>query len=243
MIICKRTMSESLQFPKLKVEIQRFGEDFVLLRSGDADGLARLGTALHEQGFDFVEEVIVTRAEILLKLNGRFSPEKIAALVQINPGTTNASERFVLPVCFAFGTDWDEVLKHTGQSRAAYIEAICRLEYRLEMLGFLPGFAYLEGLSAHLQVPRKAQPATRVPAGAIAVGGKYLGLYALESPGGWQVIGQTPLRILRIPALPPVAFRPGDRFRLLAIDAPQFHCLADQGLSFTEYNATGHATT
>ena len=104
------------------------------------------------------------------------------------------------------------------------------------MFGFLPGFIYLDGLDASLHVPRKTIPSKYVKANSIAIGGKYIGLYSIDSPGGWQVIGQTPISILEIPQLPPVEMNLGDRIKLKAIDATEFENILQKKITLKEYN-------
>ena len=85
--------------------------------------------------------------------------------------------------------------------------------YRVFMNGFVPGFPYLGLLPAGLEVPRKASPSLRVPAGSVAIAGRQTGIYPFETPGGWQVIGRTPLRLFDKSADPCCALRPGMRVR------------------------------
>jgi KipI family sensor histidine kinase inhibitor len=87
------------------------------------------------------------------------------------------------------------------------------------MLGFAPGFPYLLGLDPALQVPRRATPRTRVPMGSVAIGGAQTGIYPSELPGGWQLIGRTPLVLFDADRDPPSLLMPGDRVRFVAIDA------------------------
>jgi KipI family sensor histidine kinase inhibitor len=96
------------------------------------------------------------------------------------------------------------------------------------MLGFAPGFPYLLGLDPALQVPRRANPRTRVPAGSVAIGGAQTGIYPRELPGGWHLIGRTP-RVLFDPARePPCLLAPGNHVRFRAIDADEFARLAER---------------
>jgi KipI family sensor histidine kinase inhibitor len=103
---------------------------------------------------------------------------------------------FHIPVCYEgeFAPDMAEVAAHTGFTPAEIIERHTRPRYRIFMLGFLPGFPYLGGLDPALQTPRRKTPRTAVPRGAVGIGGNQTGIYPLASPGGWQLIGQTPVR-------------------------------------------------
>ena len=90
------------------------------------------------------------------------------------------------------------------------------------MIGFAPGFPYLSGLDPALALPRLATPRTRVPAGSVAIGGAQTGIYPRESPGGWRLLGRTPLRLFDPQRDPPSLLAPGDRVRFVAIDADRF---------------------
>ena len=96
------------------------------------------------------------------------------------------------------------------------------------MLGFAPGFPYLLGLDPALHVPRRAQPRLRVPAGSVAIGGAQTGIYPRELPGGWQLIGRTPLRLFDAQTDPPALLMPADRVRFRAVDADEFDALLAQ---------------
>ena len=101
-------------------------------------------------------------------------------------------------------------------------------EYRVAMLGFAPGFPHLLGLDPALHMPRRAQPRLRVPAGSVAIGGAQTGIYPRELPGGWQLIGRTPLRLFDAQLDPPSLLAPGDRVRFRTIDADEFDTLLAQ---------------
>ena len=88
------------------------------------------------------------------------------------------------------------------------------------MLGFLPGFPYLGGLNERLHTPRLSTPRTKIPAGSVGIGGKQTGIYPMESPGGWQLIGRTPLTLFA-PGKP-LPYAAGDRIRFVPIDEDEF---------------------
>jgi KipI family sensor histidine kinase inhibitor len=90
------------------------------------------------------------------------------------------------------------------------------------MIGFAPGFPYLSGLDPALALPRLATPRTAVPAGSVAIGGAQTGIYPRESPGGWRLLGRTPVRLFDPMREPPALLAPGDRVRFRAIDADAF---------------------
>jgi KipI family sensor histidine kinase inhibitor len=136
-----------------------------------------------------------------------------------------------IPVCYGgdCGPDIDAVTEHARLSCREVIARHAAVEYTVAMLGFAPGFPYLLGLDASLHVPRRAAPRTRVPAGSVAIGGAQTGIYPRELPGGWHLIGRTPLKLFDPQREPPCLLAPGDRVRFRAIGADEFARLADRG--------------
>lgn len=127
-----------------------------------------------------------------------------------------------IPVLYggAYGPDLAEVAAHADLTQEEVIRIHCSAEYRIYMLGFLPGFPYLGGLDERLHTPRRATPRPLIPAGSVGIGGKQTGVYPMASPGGWQLIGRTPLRLFT-PGRP-LPYRPGDRIRFVPIDEATF---------------------
>lgn len=133
-----------------------------------------------------------------------------------------------IPVCYGgeYGEDLPFVARHAGMSEQEVIALHCSKPYRIYMLGFLPGFPYLGGLDERLFSPRLDTPRTRIPAGSVGIGGQQTGIYPMESPGGWQLIGRTPLRLFA-PGRP-LPYAGGDRIRFVPIDPPEYARIARQ---------------
>jgi len=123
-----------------------------------------------------------------------------------------------VPVAYGgeHGPDLDEVATFAKLSPAAVIERHCATEYRVFMLGFLPGFAYMGSVDDSIAAPRKATPRTRIPAGSVGIAGRQTGIYPRQSPGGWQLIGRTGLQVFDPFRSPASLFAPGDRVRFVA---------------------------
>ena len=98
--------------------------------------------------------------------------------------------------------------------------------YRVFMLGFMPGFAYLGTVDACIATPRQATPRLQVPAGSVGIAGQQTGIYPAQTPGGWNIIGRTPLRTWRPGAERPALFRAGDTVRFRRIDRATFERIA-----------------
>lgn len=134
------------------------------------------------------------------------------------------ARRIEIPVVYggAFGEDLDAAAAELGLTPDALIARHSAATYTVAMIGFAPGFPYLSGLDPALALPRLATPRTRVPAGSVAIGGAQTGLYPRESPGGWRLLGRTPLRLFDPTRAMPSLLAPGDRVRFRPIPADDF---------------------
>ncbi len=147
---------------------------------------------------DWVKRVATTKTEV--------TPEELPRCVE-------------LPVHYGGpdAPDLPEVAAAVGVTAAEVVRMHAKREYTVAAIGFLPGFAYLTGLPPRLRLPRRPTPRTRLPAGSVAVGGPYTGVYPVASPGGWHVIGRTDARLFD-PADPSVQpLRVGDRVRFIPL--------------------------
>jgi inhibitor of KinA len=122
-----------------------------------------------------------------------------------------------IPVCYggSFGPDLEDVARHTGLAPERVLELHASAEYLVYFLGFSPGFPYLGGLPPELATPRLPAPRKVVPAGSVAIGGSQTGVYPVDSPGGWRIIGRTTLRLFDSAATPPALLRIGDTVRFV----------------------------
>ncbi len=129
-----------------------------------------------------------------------------------------------IPVCYEgeFAPDMESVSAHTGLSAQEILSLHSGRDYLIFMLGFLPGFPYLGNMNPKLEVPRLKTPRTKIPAGSVAIGGKQTGVYPMVSPGGWQIIGRTPLPLYDPLRNPPVLYRAGDRIRFVPVSKEDF---------------------
>ena len=148
-------------------------------------------------------------------------PHCIGDVDDAPPETTRLIE---IPVRYGggFGADLDAAAAELGIATEALISRHSEATYTVAMIGFAPGFPYLSGLDPALALPRLATPRTRVPAGSVAIGGAQTGIYPRESPGGWRLLGRTPLRLFDPQRASPSLLAPGDRLRFVAIDDDAF---------------------
>lgn len=127
------------------------------------------------------------------------------------------SRRIEIPVIYGggFGPDLSEVAEHCGLSVSQVVEQHSSVDYVVYFLGFQPGFAYLAGLAPALSTPRRAEPRLMVPAGSVGIGGSQTGVYPLATPGGWQLIGQTSVKLFNPADEKPTLLAPGDIVRFV----------------------------
>lgn len=142
------------------------------------------------------------------------------------------SSVITVPVCFSgqYGPDLNVIAQHAGLSIHEAVQLYCSAVYVVHMIGFLPGFPYMSGLPERLAAPRLSKPRLEVPAGSVGIAGTQTGIYPMASPGGWQLIGRTPIRLFDPGRERPSLLQAGDRVRFEPIDPTEFTELwADNG--------------
>ena len=130
----------------------------------------------------------------------------------------------VVPTLYGgeWGPDLDDVAEHTGFSPEEVVRRHSGLDCYCFMLGFTPGFPYLGGMDPALETPRLKNPRETIPAGAVAIGGKQTGIYSIASPGGWRLIGRTPMRLFDPDRDPPIFLEAGMWIRFRPIEKAEF---------------------
>ena len=140
----------------------------------------------------------------------------VAQAAAVAPGAEPAGREHEIPVRYD-GPDLDEVARRTGLSVADVVARHAGREYTVYFLGFVPGWAYLGDLDPSLVVPRRTEPRSRVPAGAVAIAGAQTGVYPYAIPGGWHLIGWTSAGLFDPMRDPPAVFAAGDRVRFVRV--------------------------
>ena len=146
-------------------------------------------------------------------------------LVSLPDGTgQGARGTLEIPVCYGgeFGPDLEDVARHCGLTSEEVVARHSGASYVVHAVGFSPGFPYLGGLPPELETPRRATPRVRVAAGSVGIGGRQTGVYSLESPGGWQLIGRTPIALFDPSRTPAARLRAGDRVSFRRIGPEEF---------------------
>lgn len=231
-----------------------FADDFVLIRMDEGNGsqssipqvsLVELGNSIQGDRPHFVSDVIATESEMCLVMRGRIQVDFLIQLLQQHQekisavrdkGTENFVKIWRLPVRFTESEDWEEMQRYSGIGRQQIKSALLESELRMAMFGFQPGFLYLRGHPQNLWVPRRSVPRKRVAANSLAIGGEYVGLYSLESPGGWQILGESAVTVFEQARIPPVVIAPGDRVQLVELDDREFESVRDQHMTLTQFN-------
>jgi len=184
-----------------------------------------LDRALHDHPFPGFREGVPTYRSLLVLYDPRASRfaetcAAVGALADAAPGADRAGRLVAVPTRYGGddGPDLAEVARAHGLTEAEAVAAHSSQEYTAFMLGFMAGFAYLGALPATLETPRRSTPRVKVPAGSVAIAGRQTGIYPVTSPGGWNLIGRTSIRLFDPLADPPSLIQAGDRVRFVPVD-------------------------
>jgi KipI family sensor histidine kinase inhibitor len=208
--------------------IRQFGEAALLVETGTPDRAQALAASLRADPIAGIEGIVPGLASVLIEMDplGPVTMHdavatRVAGLAPYAP----AGRRRTIPVVYD-GPDLAAMAELCGLSEADVIERHAATELRVLFDGFAPGFAYLGDLPEDLRVPRLATPRTRTPAGSVGIAGSMSGIYPAELPGGWRIIGRTPVALFDPHRDPPAYLVPGDTVRFEAIDAAEWDARA-----------------
>jgi len=165
------------------------------------------------------------------KTNYQFLKKQITELGNQLADTNQTSNRkLTIPVCYerAFALDQEEICEKKNLDWSEIISLHTSQTYQVYMLGFLPGFAYMGTLPNALHCSRKSSPRLKVPPRSVAIAGGQTGIYPSVAPGGWQVIGQTPIEVFRTQMADPFLIKTGDKINFKAIDSITFEKIRDE---------------
>lgn len=206
------------------------GESNILIEWADEinddvnDRVHAFDQALRHQNRPEITDLIPAYSSLLVS----YDPRKISfpqarsqleTLLNLSQSLKPQSSRLVeIPTRYGgeFGPDLEFIAKHNGISEHQVIDLHAGAIYRVYMLGFVPGFAYLGSVPQEIAAPRLETPRTRVPAGSVGIAGRQTGVYPIESPGGWRLIGRTEIKLFDPMQDPPTLLRPGDRVQFVA---------------------------
>ena len=188
-----------------------------------------LGMALGSLHLPGLVEIVPTYRSLLVYYDPLTLPiadleARVLGLAGAKPSSLPPPRLLEIPTHYGgeHGPDMDFVARHTGLSPEEVAAVHSGTDYLVYMMGFNTGFPYLGGMSARLAVPRLDTPRTIVPAGSVAIAQQQTGIYPVESPGGWRIIGRSPVRLFNADREPPVAVEAGDYLRFVPIDERRY---------------------
>ncbi|MEF2772447.1 MAG: 5-oxoprolinase subunit PxpB, partial [Blautia caecimuris] len=190
---------------------------------------------MKEQHIEGVVDMIPAFCSLLINYDPRVISydeirERMQALVKVEVKAGETCKRiFEIPVCYGgeYGPDIANIAEHAGLTEEEVIRIHSSKDYLIYMLGFLPGFTYLGGLDERLHTPRLANPRIRISAGSVGIGGSQTGIYPLDSPGGWQLMGMTPVKTYDPEREVPILVEAGDYIRFVPVDEEEYLRIKD----------------
>jgi KipI family sensor histidine kinase inhibitor len=199
-----------------------YGDQALLLELGSTDDVLAWAEALRRADLLGVLDIVPASRTVLVKLAAaRYrepTRQRVSKLrVDVDTATAPLDRADVVIDVVYDGEDLDEVARLTGMSPAEVVAAHTAAPMRAGFGGFAPGFGYLIGGDPRLHVPRRAEPRTHVPAGAVGLAGEFSGIYPRVSPGGWQLIGRTDAVLWDVDRDPPALLTPGTRVQFRSI--------------------------
>jgi KipI family sensor histidine kinase inhibitor len=214
------------------VAIRPLAESGLLVELGDAIDPATVGrvmalaAAIDAAALPGLLEVVPSYTTVLLSFDPTVvDGEALATTVRhLDSAATTVpappARLVTIPVAYGGeeGPDLDAVAEHAGLAADEVVRRHAAADYVVACMGFAPGFGFLVGLPPELATPRRADPRTRVPAGSVGIGGAQTGVYPLETPGGWRLIGRTSRRLFDRERAEPFLLQPGDRVRFVSAD-------------------------
>ena len=203
--------------------------------------------AIDEAAIEGVEALAPTYRSILvyydpLKIPLEELKRRLSDLGRALPDASSSEAKiFEIPTLYGgeFGPDLDFVASHTGLSSEEVIRIHAGTDYLVYMVGFNPGFPYLGGMPDNIATPRLETPRVKIPAGSVGIAEAQTGIYPLESPGGWRLIGRSPLKMFDPSRDPPALVEAGDLVRFVSIDEAQYQEIQGE-VEVGRYQVTVH---
>ncbi len=234
-----------------KIKILTAGDSSLLVEFGAEispqinQKIAATVKLLREQNIEGVVDVIPAFCSLLINYDPRVIryeqiSKRVEDLLKVDIRTGSQVRKiFEIPVLYGgeYGPDLPHIAEHAGLSEEEVVKIHSSCDYLIYMLGFLPGFCYLGGLDERIHTPRLANPRILIPAGSVGIGGSQTGIYPLDSPGGWQLMGMTPVKTYDPARETPILVQAGEYIRFCPIDEAEYlriKELADRG----EYECT-----
>lgn len=204
-----------------------FGKEINPEINGKITSLVQL---MKEQHIEGVVDMIPAFCTLLVNYDPRVITyeeirDRMEKLLKIETRASESRRRvYEIPVCYGgeYGPDIENIAEHAGLSVEEVIRIHSSRDYLIYMLGFLPGFCYLGGLDERIHTPRLANPRIKINAGSVGIGGSQTGIYPLDSPGGWQLMGMTPVKTYDPERELPILVEAGDYIRFVPVDESEY---------------------
>lgn len=196
---------------------------------------------IKELQLDGIIELVSTYCALLVEYDAMlYSYSEICNIIEptLEEGMTNTTNELVtvveVPTVYGgeFGPDLSFVASHNHLSEDEVISIHSGTDYLVYMLGFIPGFTYLGGMDPRIATPRLSSPRTLIPAGSVGIAGEQTGTYPSDSPGGWQIIGRTPVTMYDMSKAQAALLKAGDYVRYVPIDESEFHRIKALGTDY-----------
>lgn len=196
---------------------------------------------IKELQLEGIIELVPTYCALLVEYDAMlYSYSEICNIIEptLEEGMTNTTNELVtvveVPTVYGgdFGPDLSFVASHNHLSEDEVISIHSGTDYLVYMLGFIPGFTYLGGMDLRIATPRLSSPRTLIPAGSVGIAGEQTGTYPSDSPGGWQIIGRTPVTMYDMSKAQAALLKAGDYVRYVPIDESEFHRIKTLGTDY-----------
>lgn len=229
----------------MQPQIDKFGDHGVLFRWPETISkeiqheLLSLDAFLQKQHGERISETVIAYSSLAVFFKKNLDVERFIKdfewphLGAIEKPPDSAT--YIVPVCYDadFAIDLARVSEHCEMQEEEVVQLHTSVTYDVRFIGFLPGFPYLSGLDRRLYTPRIEQPRKLIDKGSVGIGGRQTGIYTMNSPGGWNIIGKCPLNLFNVSKTPPASFQPGDKLVFKAISMQEYERikrLADQDM-------------
>jgi inhibitor of KinA len=213
------------------------GDRGLLLEFGDEisreinEKVRRMALAIHAEAIEGIIETIPTYRSLLIIYNPVILPmedlkERLKRMEKGLQQTPLPEPKLTrIPVVYGgnYGPDLEEVAKYLHVSPEEVVQLHCSKPYLIYMIGFMPGYPYMGELPQALVTPRLKTPRLLVPKGSVAIAQRQTGIYSMESPGGWQILGRTPVELFHPEKDPPALLQMGDFVQFYQISEKEFH--------------------
>lgn len=244
-IFRKKFLRYSRRFWEKGVESEDIMQNIKILTAGDSSLLIEFGNEIspeinrriaavvelmREQHIEGVVDVIPAFCSLLVNYDPRViryekMKKRMESLLRVDIKVGEGRRKiFEIPVLYGgeYGPDLGAIAEHAGMSEDEVVKIHSSQDYLIYMLGFLPGFCYLGGLDERIHTPRLANPRLKIRAGSVGIGGSQTGIYPLDSPGGWQLMGMTPVKTYDPEREVPILVEAGNYIRFVPVDEAEY---------------------